>query len=116
MVETEALLRQMDILAMASQKDDVTSNVLSYYYVAYARACISKLVALDVYDLDKVWTPQTKVDKIPLKKIRKDDLQGGTIILITRFEKEFNKYFLEPDTDQLMMMMFHPVMVWTGFK
>jgi hypothetical protein len=41
--ETEALLQNMDVLAMSSQQEGCTSNVFSYFYVAQTRTCILKL-------------------------------------------------------------------------
>jgi hypothetical protein len=114
--ETESLLRNMDVLAMSSQKEGCTSNVFSYYYVARARTCISKLKYLDVYDLDESWTPATPTERIPLKRLRREDLLDETKELIERFDSEFEKYFPYPDTDQILMMMLHPVMLWSGFR
>jgi hypothetical protein len=39
-----------------------------------------------------------------------------TKVLIDRLVQEFNKYFPTPDSDQLLMMMCHPVMVRLGFR
>jgi cell fate (sporulation/competence/biofilm development) regulator YlbF (YheA/YmcA/DUF963 family) len=114
--ETEALLRNMDVLAMSSQQEGCTSNVFSYFYVARAQTCISKLKFLDVFDLEENWTPATQLHQIPIKRMQKDDLLQETKTLFERFDAEFEKYIPYPDTDQIMMMMLHPVMLWSGFR
>jgi hypothetical protein len=116
MAETESLLRNMDALAMSSQQEGCTSNVFSYYFVARARTCISKLKHLDVCDLDESWTPGTPIDKVLLKQIQKENLLDETLTLIDRFDTEFAKYFPHLDTDQIIMMMLHPAMLWSGFR
>ena len=116
MAETEALLRTADILAMHSQKDDVTSNVFLYFFVARTRAAISRIKELRVYSLDESWTPKTTIEDIPKVKINKEDLMEETKTLIDRLVREFNRYFPQPDSDQLLMMVMHPIMVWSGLR
>jgi hypothetical protein len=114
--ETELLLRNMDILAMSSKQEGCTSNVFSYYYVARARTCIAKFKFLDVYDLDKSWSPDTPTDRIPLKRVPRESLLEKTKVLIDCFDSKFENYLPYPDTDQILMMMLHPVMLWSGFR
>jgi hypothetical protein len=79
----------MDILALSSQKEGCTSDVFSYFYVAHAWSCISKLKYLDFYDLDKSLTPATLIERIPLKRVQRQELLDETKELINRFDSEF---------------------------
>jgi hypothetical protein len=45
-----------------------------------------------------------------------DQLNPLTQTLLERLVKEFDFYFKYPDGDQTLMMIFHPVMIWRGFK
>jgi hypothetical protein len=116
LAECEALLRTMDVLAMNSQKDDVTGCVFSYFYVARSRFLMKKISMLNVVDLSKnQWTHKDDFDCIPKILTPIEDLQADTLTLIKRFEVEFQRYFPHPDSDQVMMMVFHPIMIWRGF-
>jgi hypothetical protein len=101
---------------MQSQKDDVTNNVFSYYYVARTRSAIQLVTKLRVFDLAKRWTPRTTVEKIDTVIITKDNLMDETKMLIARLCTEFDCYFPEPYSDQLIMMMMYPIMLWAGFR
>jgi hypothetical protein len=114
--ECEAVLRTANVLAMKSQSDSATSNVLSYFYVAKTRAIIQRIKTLRVYDLNESWTPKTPVEDIKMIPIKFDDLMEETKLLIKRLVSEFNRYFPHPDTDQLLMMMLHPIMIRMGFR
>ncbi len=116
MAECEALLRHVDVLAMRSQKDDVNTNVFSYYNVAMTRAAIKRIKELMVMNLDKTWKPKWTEKNIPKIKITKEELMDDTKVLINRLVKELNFYFPNPDSDQILMMVFHPIMVWGGFR
>jgi hypothetical protein len=114
--ETEALLRASDILAMQTQKDAVNSNIFSYFYIAKTRGIIKRINQLQVFSLDKSWTPKTKVEDIDKVLIKKEDLMDETKTLMERLIVEFDKYFPQPDSDQLLMMSLHPIMVKLGFR
>jgi hypothetical protein len=116
MAECEALLRTADLFAMSSQRDDVTSNVFAYFNVARTRAGISRIRELRVFNLAESWTPKTEIQHIQKVTIKKEDLMEDTQTLIQRLVKEYDYYFPAPDSDQLLMMAFHPVMVWSGFR
>ena len=62
------------------------------------------------------WTPTTDINAIPVMTIQSPQLRPETRMLINRFLKEFDHYFGEPDSDQIKMMMLHPVMVWGGIE
>jgi hypothetical protein len=116
LAECEALLRTMDVLAMNSQKDDVTGCVFSYFYVARSRFLMRKIDMLKVIDISKQYTHKDDFDGIPKILTPLENLQEDTRTLIKRFEVEFQRYFPHPDSDQLMMMVFHPIMIWRGFR
>ena len=44
------------------------------------------------------------------------ELPTVTHNLIVRLVKENDSYFLLPDSDQIQMMLLHPVMVWNGLQ
>jgi hypothetical protein len=114
--ETYALLKVTNTLAMTSQKEGVNANTLSYYHVAMARNKIDIVTKLSVVDLNQTWLPDIDATKIPVISKELNELLPETNELINRFKKEFRHYFPQPDGDQVMMMVFNPLMVWSGFK
>jgi hypothetical protein len=66
-------------------------------------------------DMNVFWDPDTNKDKLPTTTKLRNDLTKETNKVIERFDKKFQRYFPKPDLDQLIMMVFHPVMVWKGF-
>ena len=115
--ETHCILKVTNVLAMTSQQQSVESNCFSYYHVVSARYYLKNSLEFPVIDLkNDRWKPTTEVSKIPTTLISKDNLMGSTIQLIERFEKEFLHYFKSPDSDQILMMVFHPLMSWMGFE
>jgi hypothetical protein len=116
MAETEAVLTATGILAMKTQKQSVNSNILSYYLVAETRARLRNARSFKVIDCGQTWGPDTRIEDLPRTRLNIGELSQSTQTLITRFETEFNNYFPEPDSDQLLMMSFHPVMVNVGFR
>lgn len=117
LAETHAVLKVMNILAMTSQQQSVESNCFSYYHVVNARFYLRTSTEFEVFDLSKDhWLPTTDINKIPTVVMLKEDLMSSTQKLIDRFEDEFQNYFAEPDSDQILMMVFHPLMIWMGFE
>jgi hypothetical protein len=114
--ETYAILQTTNILAMTSQQDSIDSNCFSYFQVANARHLLRTNFTFNVVDLSEHWTTDTDVKKLPCVQKTKNMLLPASSQLIDRLVKEFDRYFPEPDSDQLMMMVLHPVMVWSGFK
>lgn len=114
--ETYAILQTTNILAMTSQEDSIDSNCFSYFQVANARHLLRNNFTFNVVDLSEHWTTDTDVRKIPCIQKTKNMLLPSSSKLIDRLVNEFDRYFPEPDSDQLMMMVLHPVMVWSGFK
>jgi hypothetical protein len=116
MSETYSILKITNELSKYSQEDNVDANCFSYYHVASAKYYITQLKSIKVFDLSAHWTADIDVTKIPQIQKTRDELNEETKKLIDRFKIEFDKYFPRPDSDQLLMMLFHPVMVWAGFK
>ncbi|MGL4342899.1 MAG: hypothetical protein ACRCSZ_10905, partial [Lactococcus lactis] len=116
--EVHLILKVMNLLAMTSQQQSVESNCFSYYHVVSARYYLKSSTEFPVIDLKNKaqWQPTTDVCKIPTILIQKENLMESTIELIDRFEKEFLHYFKAPDSDQILMMIFHPLMAWMGFE
>jgi hypothetical protein len=114
--ETHAVLKVMNVLAMTSQKESIDSNCFSYYSVANARYFVESKRKLKVIDLGANWNPSCEVSKLPMVNMQLENLRPETQTLIERLVKEFDHYFRGPDSDQIMMMIFHPVMVWRGLK
>jgi hypothetical protein len=116
LAETHSILKVMNILAMTSQQQSVESNCFSYYHVVSARYYLKSSTEFPVLDFKENWLPTTDITKIPTKMVSKENLLETTNELINRFDKEFSNYFKEPDSDQILMMVFHPLMVWFGFE
>lgn len=116
LAETHAILSIAHNLAMQSQQESADSNCFAYFHVATARYSICKQAELLIVDLSILSDPSIEVDKLPMIKTSKNQLSVETQELIQRFETEFNRYFEKPDSDQVMMMICHPVMIWSGFS
>lgn len=114
--ETHAVLKTMNVLAMTSQKESVDSNCFSYFSVASARFFVESKKKLKVVDITATWNPSCSVSKLPMITMELEHLLPDTRYLMERLVKEFDHYFKGPDSDQIMMMVFHPVMVWRGLE
>jgi hypothetical protein len=115
--EIHSILKVMNLLAMTSQQQSVESNCFSYYHVVSARFYLKSSSEFPVIDINKDnWKPTTEMSKIPTTLILKENLMAHTVELIDRFEAEFLNYFKAPDSDQILMMVFHPLMAWMGFE
>lgn len=114
--ETYSILQTTNLIAMTSQEDNVDSNCFSYYQVSQARHLLKTSKSYNIIDLCDHWTPETEVIKIPKVTRKREQLLPCSQKLIDRLVSEFDRYFPSPDSDQIMMMVLHPVMVWSGFK
>jgi hypothetical protein len=56
------------------------------------------------------------IDKIPINSLGKHQLSKNSINLIEKLKYELRRYFTQPDSDVLMMMVYHPIMVKGGIK
>lgn len=116
LAETHSILQVMNCVAMTSQQESVESNCFSYYQVVTARYCLANVKKFRVVDLNGYWSPSEEVSNIEAKQLLREDMMPESLVLINRFEQEFKNYFEHPDSDQLLMMVFNPVMVWMGFE
>jgi hypothetical protein len=116
LAETYAILSISHNLSLVPQQESADSNCFSYFQVASARYSICKQPFIKMIDMMRLWDPETELEKIPTVKKARNQLSLETTELVSRFDKEFKHSFPKPDFDQLVMMVFHPVMVWRGFK
>jgi hypothetical protein len=100
---------------MQSQQDSADSNCFSYFQVATTRYAICKQPIITMLDMSNMWDPCTEISKLPMMKKERRNLSDKTVGLIEQLDKGFNRYFWKPDSNQLIMMVFHLVMVWMGF-
>lgn len=115
MAELHAVMNVINILAMTTQTQSVDSNCFSYFTVAYARFFVQSATKFKVIDFSQNYNATTPVNKIPTITLQINQLNPETQVFITRLVKEFDLYFRYPDSDQVIMMIFHPVMAWRGF-
>jgi hypothetical protein len=113
--EFESVLGQMNVLAMEVQKDDPGAIAFTWLEITMCRRQLASLTSFKVFDNSKTWTPQTPVSEIPTIEMKREELHADTRELLSRLEKEFNRYLPEPDSDQLMAMVLHPVHVAVAF-
>ena len=116
--ETYALLLITNRLAMTSQIDSVDANCFSYYNVAKTRDSVNKItqMGMNVVDVNSGWAPTIEPSAIPTVHKEYFQLQLETQTLIDRFVNEYDTYFPFPDSDQIQMMLLHPVMAWKGLE
>ena len=116
--ETYALLLTTNRLAMTSQIDSVDANCFSYYNVAKTRDSLLKItqMGINVIDVNSGWAPTMEPSALPTVHKEYFELQLETKTLIDRFVNEYDTYFPFPDSDQIQMMLLHPVMTWKGLE
>jgi hypothetical protein len=116
--ETYALLLITNRLAMTSQIDSVDANCFSYFNVAKTRDSVLKItqMGMNVVDVNSGWAPTIEPSAIPTVHKEYFELEIETQNLIDRFVKEYDNYFPFPDSDQIQMMLLHPVMAWKGLE
>ena len=116
--ETYALLLTTNRLAMTSQIDSVDANCFSYYNVAKTRDSLLKItqMGINVIDVNSGWAPTMEPSTLPTVHKEYFELQPETKTLIDRFVNEYDTYFPFPDSDQIQMMLLHPVMTWKGLE
>lgn len=114
--ETYSLLKITNRLAMTSQIDNVDANCFSYFNVAKTRdsLLIITQMGIDVIDVSLTWEPTLEASQLPTVHKEYYELQEETHTLIDRLVNEYSTYFPFPDSDQIQMMLLHPVMVWKG--
>jgi hypothetical protein len=114
--ETHSVLKITNLLAMTSQTQTIDSNCLSYYNVHTAWHILCTSLKYKVVDLDSIKNPTTLMKENRYENCKKINLLPYTTTLINRFHAEFDHYFNFPDSDQQLMMVFHPLMVRAGFE
>jgi hypothetical protein len=114
--KTHAILKVANLLAMTSQTQSINSNRLSFFNVHNACYVLSSSLKYKVVDLDKINSPMILTKDNKYETVKKINLLPFTNRLIDRFHVEFDHYFGFPDSDQQLMMVFHPLMVRAGFE
>lgn len=114
--ETHAILKLFNVVALTSQQESVDSNCLSYLQIQIARFYISCEETFSVINIQKQWKPNLDIDLIPMNTLGKHQLSSNSINLINKLKYELRHYFKQPDSDVLMMMVYHPIMVKGGIK
>jgi hypothetical protein len=109
-------LKVTNLLAMTSQQQSIDSNCLSYYNVHTARYILCTSMKYKVVDLDSIKNPFLLMKDNIYDNCKKTNLSLYARTLIDRFHSEFDNYFNFPDSDQQLMMVFHPLMVRAGFE
>ena len=71
------------------------------------------LLAIDVSKSYNCHISRQKLKKIPIKKSR---MTHTARMVIDRLITEFDNYFPNPDSDQLLAMKLHPLMDYSGFR
>lgn len=117
LAEFESILRTMNALAMTSQRDDPGWIAFSWFEVTLSKAKLfSNNAVFKVFDTSVMWSPQSSTDEIPLITSRTEGLHEESKELLKRIKKEFDTYFPLPDSDQVIAMYIHPVMVSYGIR
>jgi hypothetical protein len=116
LAEFYSVMKVMNVLAMTSQKQSIDANCFSYYSVANAKFMIESAKKLQVIDFSNYYTTSMDFSKIPIINLEIHQLNQLSQDFMKRLVKEFDFYFKGPDGDQLLMMVFHPVMVWSGLS
>jgi hypothetical protein len=117
LAEIEAILRVMNTLAMSSQREDPGWISFSWFEVVLAKAKLfSNKNPLKIFDTSVTWSPDVKIKDIPIIAVETDSplLSETAKTLISRINDEFKNYFPIPDSDQLIAINVHPVMVSMG--
>jgi hypothetical protein len=114
--EFEAVLRNMNVLAMEVQTEMSAEVAMSWYMISICRAKLQNSKRVKVFDIDMNWTPEKAIKDIPTVLLAREELMPTTRKLLLRLDKEFDFYFAEPDSDQMVAMILHPVMAYMGMK
>lgn len=117
MAEFVEVMKTTNILSMKVQKDEPGELAFAWYEVALARNTLSdEDNRFEVIDVGSTWKPDTPLPQLPRAKLKRSMLHPTTQTFIDRLLTEFKTYFPKPDSDQLVAMKLHPLMVWAGFE
>jgi hypothetical protein len=114
--EFEAVLKECHDLAMQSQVDMVGYNSFSYYAARLIKNRLAKLTIFDVIDIRMNYSPSLTRENLPMNKIERVHLTKETKELLECLDSEFEHYYGKPDDDQLILMFFHPYIIWNGYQ
>lgn len=114
--ECEAILRHLNVLAMESQRDGDGSIAFSWFQTACCRSRLEREKEFLVVDCSKNWTTESSFADIPKMKLKEENLSKIPLTMLHRLQKEFQQYLPEPDEDQILAMVLHPVMATQGFQ
>ena len=113
--EIEGILRIfVDLISMKSQRDLPGFIALCWFQVAFTWAQILTADDSLCIDLNKNWKPSTLANKIPQVKIKRVKMQPRSHKLLERLDKEFTNYLPVPDSDMILSILIHPVMLGVG--
>jgi hypothetical protein len=115
LAQTYSILQVMNVVAMCSQKDSVDMNCFSFFVVVQARFLLTTKKVFTVPKLSEYWEPTSPMKEIPSNDLEAAQLLEDSRTLLKRFQLEFDHYFVSPDSDQILMMVFHPLMLRKGF-
>jgi len=112
LAEFEAILRNMNALAMTSQRDEPGWIAFTWFEVTLTKAKLfSNNAFFKVFDTSQMWSPRAKTEDIPTITSRQHALHEESKELLRRIKKEFDTYFPQPDSDQVIAMNVHPGMI-----
>ncbi len=114
--EFYSILNLTKELTVNCQSDHVDNNCFAYYHVAKVRHTLITAKEFKILNFQESWTPTTDISSSTiLIDIKRENMLQTTQTLIARLVNEYNLYFKALDSDQIMMMILHPIMVWKGF-
>jgi len=110
--EFEAVLHHANVLAMESQREQPGQLAFSWIEVSLAQHKLKNLEVLKVIDTSRAVSSSSE----PRIEVPKANIQPITVNLLDRFERQFVNYFPHPDSDQIIAMMVHPVVISLGLS
>lgn len=110
LAEFDAILNQVTMLSMEHQKDTSGWIAMSWFNIQIAK---KKLFGGNAtyrpVDITKMWDPKMTKNELPRMELKFHQLHDTAKTLVERLEKEFDAYFPEPDGDQMVAILIHPV-------
>jgi hypothetical protein len=90
-------------------------NCFAYFCVKKWCRELKTFKPIYCFDVRSAWVPNCAIADILIIKINRNMLMKDTHVFVDRLVKEYNEYFPEPDSDMVLMMLVHPLMVWGGY-
>jgi hypothetical protein len=117
MAEFESILSFSHQLAMVSQTQDPGEIAFTWYEVSmFKYSLLQKRKKIKVIDCFSSWSPNKTLEELPRATLTYEQLQPTTKDFINRLLSELDNYFPTPDSDQIIAMNLHPIMVQNGFR